>query len=203
VSPGLAPGEIRIVRARIDDVVRGTLVLDAGERTRAAAITRADDARAFVAARTLIRRLLGGELACDPGQIEIVETASGKPRLADGGDLEFNVSHGGELVLVALARGREVGIDVEPTISSRRRIDDIAELALGPRAVEQLRSVPLAERGAMFTRWWVRCEAVCKATGVGLVVPFDDDLPPGIHVQEIDVDPGYAAAVAWSEGSGS
>ncbi|MDB4960394.1 MAG: 4-phosphopantetheinyl transferase [Myxococcales bacterium] len=201
MSPALEPGQIRLVCARIDDVVRGALVLDAGERARAAAITRADDARAFVAARTVLRRLLGHELACDGESIEIVETASGKPRLAGVGDLEFNVSHGGELVVVALARGRAVGVDVEPMIASRRRIDDISELSLGPRALEHLRSVPASERGAMFTRWWVRCEAVCKATGVGLIVPLEDDVPDGIHVEEISVGPGHAAAVAWSGGA--
>jgi 4'-phosphopantetheinyl transferase len=198
VSPGLAPGQIRIVRARIDDVVRGTLLLDDGERLRAAAM-RADDARSFVAGRTLVRRLLGSELRCEPDQVAFVETAAGKPRLADDLDLDFNISHAGELVIVALARGRSIGVDIEP-ISSERRIDDIAELALGPRALDHLRSVPAPERAEAFTRWWVRCEAVCKATGEGLIVPVDDDLPDGIRVQEIDVGPGYAAAVAWSEG---
>jgi hypothetical protein len=43
----------------------------------------------------------------------------------------------------------------------------------------------------------VRIEAMCKATGVGLMFPVDDAVPPGLVVRDIAMPAGYRAAVAF------
>ena len=189
--------DIAVVRGRIAELA-GAPLLSPGEQRRAQQMVGAA-ARAFVAGRTLLRHLLARWLDRDPRPIELCEEPDEKPRLAADRDLDFNVAHGGELVLVAIARGRRIGVDVEP-ITSRRPFGEIAGAALGPEAAELLALLPPEHRAARFTSWWVRIEAVCKATGAGLVFPIDDIIPPGFAVRDLAVAAGYRAAVAFSGG---
>lgn len=184
--------DILVVRARVGAVKP---LLSPSEQHRADGLAAAA-ARAFVTGRSLLRRLLGRWLERDPRPIQLVEEPDEKPRLAWDGGIGFNVAHGGDHVLVALARGRNIGVDVEP-ISSRRAVTAIAEAALGPDAVEELHRLPLDRRAARFTCWWVRIEALCKATGAGLTFPVDTTIPPGFAVRDIAMPVHYRAAVAF------
>jgi 4'-phosphopantetheinyl transferase len=186
--------DIVVVRGRIAELAR-TPLLAPCEQRRADALPPAA-AMAFVAGRSVLRRLLGRWLDRDPRPIRFHEEPDAKPRLDRDADLDFNVAHGGDHVLVALARGRHVGVDVEP-ISSRRAVTAIAEAALGPDAVDQLRRLPVDRRAARFTCWWVRIEALCKATGAGLTFPVDDTMPAGFAVRDVAMPRHYRAAVAF------
>jgi 4'-phosphopantetheinyl transferase len=108
-------------------------------------------------------------------------------------------------VIVAIARGREVGVDVErvrfplPELAGVRRY-----LAPGERAAIDARE-GLAQAEAFF-RAWTRKEALLKATGEGI-----GGLGPGLdlssgsdfyrygrswHVTDVNLRPGYAIALA-------
>jgi 4'-phosphopantetheinyl transferase len=177
--------DILVVRGRISTLARAPW-LSSNEHRHAATLGRAR--AAFIAGRTLVRRVLG-----DP-ELEIIEVPDGKPHLAREG-IDFNVSHSGELVLVAVARGRRVGVDVEQ-ISHHRDTTALAE-ALGPDAAFELHHTPIERRPARFSCWWVRIEALCKATGAGLTFPVDTAIPPGFAVRDIPMHAGYRAAVAF------
>src|SRR2546421_12655378 len=62
------------------------------------------------AARGQLREILGAALERDPASLRFDYGPRGKPDLS-GAPLRFNVSHSGELALVALAL-REIGVDV-------------------------------------------------------------------------------------------
>lgn len=84
-------------------------VLGAEERARAARLQQPADRALFVLAHAVLRELLArytGEPAAD---LPLSTGAHGKPRLPPGShdDLRFNLSHSGDAVLVALARGRD------------------------------------------------------------------------------------------------
>jgi acyl CoA:acetate/3-ketoacid CoA transferase alpha subunit len=66
-----AAADIAVVRARIADLA-GTALLSPDEQRRAGAMGSAA-ARAFVAGRTLLRRLLSRWLDLDPRPIELCE----------------------------------------------------------------------------------------------------------------------------------
>jgi phosphopantetheinyl transferase len=116
----------------------------------------------------MLRRVLATHLEADPEEVEVGYGEHGKPRLEGPGGLEFNLSHSAELVLVAVARGREVGVDVE-------RID------------------PGRGRSPAFCGSWVSREARLKCLGVGFAAPVPAD---PVTVASFDVGPGYAAALA-------
>jgi 4'-phosphopantetheinyl transferase len=157
-------------------------------------------AEAWAAARVALRRILGRYLALAPMQVALETGPNGKPRLAPGGslDLRFNLSHSGELALIAVRPGLEVGVDVE-----RRRSDvdgvAVSRHALGQHDHEVLAALGGEQSGEGFFRSWVRREALAKATGRGIVFASTPGEAARFTVRDLDGIPGFAAAVA-SEG---
>ncbi len=175
---------------------------------------------AYISARAALRVLLGRMLDRPPVSVDIQKDGRGKPFLAtpQGKDLRFNLSHSGELVLLAFSDGRPVGIDIE----AKRPLRDMAALAAQHFSAEESRLVaaggPAGE--ACFFRNWSRREAVAKAMGLGLGLPFArislppnevegafapqidwHEAPPGPWwVQDLPVAAGYSAAVSWRGG---
>jgi 4'-phosphopantetheinyl transferase len=84
----------------------------------------------------------------------------------------FNLSHPQGVALYAIARGREVGIDIE------RRREDFASLAVAerffsPDEVTMLKSLAPDLRTSAFFNCWTRKEALIKALGEGLSHPIE------------------------------
>jgi 4'-phosphopantetheinyl transferase len=142
-----------------------------------------------------LRRVLSLYLGETPEEIELAEGGLGKPRLAAEPErLGFNLSHSGELALVAVTRGREVGIDVERE-KPRRDLVALAERALPAADAAAVRAAAEDERTGLFYGLWTRHEARLKCLGVGL----SGGAPPHpipVAVGELPIDPGYAAALA-------
>ena len=126
---------------------------------------------------------------------ELVRDEHGKPRLASEPErLAFNLSHSGGLALVAVTRGREVGVDIEREKPGRDLVA-LAERALAPEDAAAVREAPEEERCRAFHRLWTRHEARLKCLGVGLGQHPTWPSPP-VAVADLPIDPGYAAAVA-------
>jgi 4'-phosphopantetheinyl transferase len=89
--------------------------LSADERNRSARFRFDRDRRRFIVARGALRELLGRHLDTPAGELRFVYNPFGKPALGPefGGRLKFNLSHSADLALIAIATGREVGVDVE------------------------------------------------------------------------------------------
>lgn len=154
-----------------------------------------DDARRGRASRRVLREVLGRYLDEDPAAIELVEEGRGKPRLAEEPHrLRFNLSHSEALVLVAVSRDREVGVDVE-WIKPQRDFFVLAERALAPEDAAAVREAAESERAAAFYERWTHHEARLKCLGLGLSSPPPQD-SPAVTVETLQIDPGYAAAAA-------
>jgi 4'-phosphopantetheinyl transferase len=162
---------VLVVRIRLDEPPLG-VELDEEERARAARFVFERDRRRFVASHTATRAVLGRALTVDPASLRFLIGERGKPRLLDPPiDLRFNLAHSGERALLAVALGREVGVDIEQT----RVIDDLLGLAaavFSPNEQEQLRQTPAGERHDLFFRIWTRKESFIKARGDGISFPL-------------------------------
>jgi 4'-phosphopantetheinyl transferase len=142
-----------------------------------------------------LREVLARYLDKDPAMIELRRGEHGKPELADSSSpLRFNLSHSGDLALVAVTQGREVGVDVE-LIRPRRHLLRLAERALDPAAVAAVRAAPADERAAAFHQAWARREAIAKCLGTGLRAPLPPS-PVAVTMLPPAPAPGYAAALA-------
>src|SRR5438874_6996463 len=85
--------------------------LSADERERMERFRFERDRRRYLMGRGLLRSLLGRYLDRAPQDLRFETTAAGKPHLVSGqGQLQFNLAHSGEYVLIAIADGREGGI---------------------------------------------------------------------------------------------
>jgi 4'-phosphopantetheinyl transferase len=144
------------------------------------------------ASRRALQVVLGRYLELPATEVELKPDAHGKPRVAAAQALEFNLSHSGELALIAVGGDVAVGVDVEREKPGR----DVLALAariLAPQQVEAVRRAAPKRRDAVFYAAWVRHEARLKCGGGG----FGGPAPAGpISVTDVAVGPGYAAAVA-------
>jgi 4'-phosphopantetheinyl transferase len=145
----------------------------------------------------MLRRVLALYLDEAIEEIALARDERGKPRLATEPErLTFNLSHSGALTLVAVSRGREVGVDVELAKPGRDLVA-LAERALGPEDAAAVRVAAGEERTRLFYELWTRHEARLKCLGVGLTGPPTWPSPP-VAVEGLAIDRGYAAAVAVS-----
>ena len=189
--------------------------LEEGERGRAGRFRFERDRVAFVLGRGLLRLLLGRYVGARPEDIRFALSERGKPFLeARRGvpALEFNLSHSGELVLIAVGLERCVGVDVE-RIYRDASVEQIAERFFSPREVAALRGLAPALRREAFYACWTRKEAYIKARGEGIfslpLGSFSVVLAPGVSasllegpgtaawwLEDVPTAPGYAGAVA-------
>jgi 4'-phosphopantetheinyl transferase len=176
-------------------------VLSADERTRAARFHFSRDRQHFTATRALLRTVLAGYVASNPSELAFRYSEKDKPSLAlAGNQVEFNVSHSGTTALLAFARGRAVGVDVE------RIREDLDPAALAHRFFSsheqnQLAATPPSEKYQAFFRCWTRKESYIKAKGTGLSLPldqFDVSLQPGDKKALLATRPEAAEAELWS-----
>jgi 4'-phosphopantetheinyl transferase len=169
-------------------------VLTCDERARGERFVRLEDRTRFIAARGALREVLGSYLSIPAESVRLQYSQTGKPSLADRDDLHFNVSHSGDLALLALS-GQPVGIDVEQ-IKPDFDFAGISQRFFRAEEVAELDATGEASKVQRFFALWTRKEAFLKATGKG--VPGLESSLAGAQwkIEAIDADPGYAAAVA-------
>jgi len=208
------------LRVPPERLARLEALLTGDERTRADRFRFARDRARFVAARGTLREILGRYLDREPAALRFAYGAHGKPALAETSTgLRFNLAHSGDAALFAVRWERDIGVDLEP---ARTDLDlgELAAIVLTPGERALLAAAPPDRRHELFAALWTRKEALAKATGLGLALPFDrvaaaplGDLADWIEpdgpflgdrrwsLRSLDVGPGFAAALAV-EGDG-
>lgn len=185
----------------------------AGERSRAERFVHPVDAARHLVGRGLVRRVLSSTL--DRAVTEdFALSQHGKPLYVPG-EVNFSISHAGELVVAAFCINNNVGIDIENV----RDMPDLADIATNfhPLETAEILAEHEVERTNTFFRCWTRKEAFLKATGTGLNHPLnrfrvrtdrtDQDwltlLPPhakhtssGWTSCDIDIRPKYQCSIA-------
>ena len=192
--PAASSAEAHVWRAELDGASWPSHeLLPPAERERAEGMRRPLSRDRWVASRWALRGVLARYLDEDPAAVALRLGERGKPALADPtATLRFNLSHSGALALIAVAEGREVGVDVEE-IDPERDVVPLAERGLDPAAAAAIRAAPPETRATAFHEAWARREAIVKCLGSGLGAP----LPPDpVAVSAFDAGPGYAAALA-------
>ncbi|MGP9819335.1 4'-phosphopantetheinyl transferase family protein [Salinarimonas sp. NSM] len=157
----------------------------------------------YATARALVRTTLSRYGARTPQAWRFVPDRFGKPHLdADGAaavpGLTFNLSHSGDLVVLAAAVGRAVGVDVE-RIRDRGDLPGLAAHAFAPEEAQSLAGLDAAPRAYRFFEHWTLKEAYIKARGLGLslsLASFWFDLGTPGAIRFTTREPGQDAA-AW------
>ncbi len=179
-----------------------------------------------VLSRGLLRLVLARYLHLSPAEIEIDRScpdcgrSHGRPRLRKRPEMpteavEFSVSHGGDLLVLAFAAGKApVGVDVEPIGALEDVGAELLDFTLTAAERLRLRAVPALQRRRFFLHHWTAKEAALKALGAGLgVEPQAVALPswpiagkasvtlPGLPpvdlwITEVEVGPSHVCTLA-------
>jgi 4'-phosphopantetheinyl transferase len=197
-----------------DSLSRLEVTLSLEEKARADRFHFANDRKRFVAARGLLRELLGRYLQQSPSSLEFSYGKHGKPSLSGANAPSgfcFNVSHSAGMAAYAIARGRNLGVDVE-LVRAEFGGEKIARRYFSSREVGDLLKLPAEARAKGFFHCWTRKEAYLKATGMGLQIPLDSfavsllpekpaEFLEGVegrwHLAAYDPAEGYVAALAY------
>ncbi|MFF2024237.1 4'-phosphopantetheinyl transferase family protein [Streptomyces sp. NPDC058171] len=150
-------------------------VLSDPERRRAARFRRQADRDEYVLAHWLLRLALSTGTSVPPQSWDFTQEQHGRPRIARrfGDARQFSLSHAAGTCLVAVSTGRRVGVDIE-----RRRTADgpraLLRNSLSPDELTRLAALPAEQRESEFIQLWTLKEALAKAVGAGLRLPFAD-----------------------------
>ncbi len=124
-----------------------------------------NDSERYIIGKYFTRLLIGDQLGINPAEVSFIEIENKKPATTH---INFNISHSGNLVLIALSNS-EIGIDVE-FINTNFNFESLLTRCFKPSELFHIHNI------VDFYVFWTRKEAIIKATGEGLI----DDL------QEID-----------------
>ncbi len=203
----LPSNEVHVWRAFVDvKPARDELFLDLltpDERERAGRFHLLIHRQRFIATRGILRTLLARYLNATPQELRFRYGPHGKPdltgELADAG-LRFNQAHSDGLVLFALTRNREIGVDVERMHRSTMN-GEVAQRIFSPKEVAVLEALPADLQSEGFYNCWTRKEAYLKARGRGLIRPLDDfivSLVPDEPARLLATIPDPQEAARWT-----
>jgi 4'-phosphopantetheinyl transferase len=151
-------------------------VLSPEERARAERFVFEDARVRFIAAHGLLRMIVSRYVNKRPETLTIIPGRHGKPsltgRFGAGEKIHFNLAHSHDYALIAVARNREVGIDLERIRGDIESLK-LAEQFFLPSEFERLRHLPRDQANRLFFALWTIKEAYLKARGTGLSLGLD------------------------------
>ncbi len=217
-EPAELPGadEIHLWETEFDEPRANSEILfhtlSFSEQERARRFVFKEHRRRFVVTRVWLRSVLGAYLNLSPQAVPLAANAHGKPCIAAEANhpgLQFNLSHCDRLALLAVATGREVGVDLQGTLREAAW-PAIAERFYTLDEREHVQALSPAMRAPAFAEIWTRKEAAGKAAGEGLtsrifsiaVGPADwgmVDCGGGLSVWSLPARDRFAAALAVRE----
>ena len=174
LARSLQDSEIHLWKIPLDrpepEIQELTQTLSPDEQERAYRYKFPIHQRRFIAARGMLRKILGQYLDKPPQQIQFHYQPNGKPFLDLNSDeipLCFNLSHSEDLALLALGLNLQIGIDLE-WMREVHSLLKIAQRYFSEAEFHKLNQLEGQQQIATFFSIWTAKEAYVKATGEGL-----------------------------------
>lgn len=176
-------------------------LLDANEQGKALRFVQAIHGRRYVASHGKLRLILAGYLGIPAEKITYVPQAFGKPVIVVDGlkhDIQFNLAHSDNKMLVAVGVGGQIGVDIEVWNNS---VDStsVASLCFSEAERNFWNGLPASRKDEFFYRLWTRKESFVKAVGVGLGLDVSNVVSTSAGVARfLSVPEGYGPAGDWA-----
>jgi 4'-phosphopantetheinyl transferase len=167
------------------------------EKERAARFKFDKDRRLYIASHAALRSILAGYLQVSTTDVKFVSSTHGKPALVAplaASGIEFNLSHAHEVALIAVARRKTMGIDVE-FVRADFAFDEISRRFFTAKEIAALNSLPQPRRREAFFKCWTAKEAHLKAKGTGLTGKLDEVEISFTHGKKVQIK---ASVPHWS-----
>lgn len=199
-TPALHDGDVHVWRFSLIEPSRSYWpLLSVGEQERASAYRNDDDRAKYVNAHGIMRQILSSYVDLAAHELRFTTGTFGKPSLELANGLEFNLTHSGAVGMLAVARGRAVGIDiVQHDADTDHR--GIASRMFSPEEQRALDANP--NYGAAFHEAWARKEAWLKATGDGIQRGRGIAPPDAWDTVPLEAGKGYSAALVVAKPRG-
>lgn len=155
------------------------------------------DRHSYLLSHVVLRRALSSHAPVAPQDWVFSAGEFGKPRLSGPVQLPhgFNLSHTRGAVACAIAAARPVGIDLQVDPGAGL-IASLSHHVFSDQEAAMLNRLSTAERDRTATRLWTLKEALAKAIGVGIRLPFhridfclEPDRPARLRSSPPDIDP--------------
>lgn len=174
----LQKNRIDVWQFSLDEQPIGAMgLLNEEEQTRATRFIFERHQRRFTVARATLRTILATYLHTEPNSLTILYNHYGKPYIDSSTQIEFNLSHSGELALLAVGQSYPLGIDLE--FFSARPYAGIAATLFSKTELTEFGKQPESLQPFRFFDIWAQKEAFIKACGMGLSYPTQDfSVPP-------------------------
>ena len=177
--------------------------LSPSEQKRVGALLEEKAVRQYIVSRAMQRQLLASYVGGHPSEIQFGIVAMGKPTLSRPNDigLQFNTTHSGSLVIIAVTAHRDVGVDVEQVRPISRALA-VAKRCYSADEYERLLPLEGEERDHAFLSTWVKREGTAKARGDSVWRGLAswrkgamEHLRHHFTVQYLDLGPGFVGVV--------
>jgi len=146
-------------------------VLSADERARWRSLRFGQNRREYLATRILVRTALSHYYPLAPEAWRFQLNPHGKPHADPDCGLRFNLSNSLDMVVCLIAKGDEVGIDLE-SYARAKDILDLADDFFSSQELIQLEALRGPKRLNRALSLWTLKEAFIKARGTGLSLPL-------------------------------
>lgn len=177
----LGPAQVDVWVAFIDEAFEAIAsraerdVMSHDEWARLGRFVFEKDRRRYRVTRSLVRHALSRYLPRPARDWTFGATEFGRPFIANDDpaarSIRFNISHSDQVVMLAVTRDLQVGIDVEDL--DRRVPLDAAASFFAADEMRQLEAMPALKRPRRFLDFWTLKESYIKARGEGLSLALD------------------------------
>lgn len=147
-------------------------LLSTQEQDRSLRFRHIEDHKSYVTAHVLKRVLLHCATGMPLSELRFRTKAGGKPWL-ESSDIKFSLSHTRGMAIVAITFNGDIGVDAERVTSQFIPNSDLVKLGI-LSATELARILGSHDPQRTFLEYWTAKEAVSKAIGCGLFMPFSD-----------------------------
>lgn len=152
-------------------------ILSLDEIQRAKTFVFKKDYEQYLATHIIKRLILSNYLNISPKLLKFEKNQWGKPGLSktqNSRNVQFNISHSHNLVLIAVSIEDAVGIDVEYH-AKKISIESLGRIIFSPLEKSFFLSFKSQQkRKELFFRCWTRKEAYLKARGIGLTMDLSN-----------------------------
>jgi 4'-phosphopantetheinyl transferase len=205
-KPQLAENEIHVwattlaPAAAVLDQLASTLAPE--EKERANRFKFEQLRNRYIAGRGALRAILAQYVGTNPSRMHFAYLQNGKPVLGSDfatAGIHFNLTHTGDLALIAITRLGLIGVDVE-YVRPIKNADELVARFFSKREDELFQKVSEEQKPVAFFNLWTRKEALLKATGEGITRSLslvEVSFLPGEPARLIAISGDAKAANAW------
>lgn len=153
--------------------------------------------RRYIRVRQGVRQVLGDFLHESAKTIRFAKTDYGKPYLLDYPTVNFNISHTGDDLLIAISLVGAIGVDIEQERQLNTPLLDLARRCFAPEEIAYWQQLPVNLQLAEFYRLWTAKEAFVKAVGRGIGLGLSQCVIAPLATQLVAIPSEYGTAQDW------